>query len=439
MLINQSVIKAIDEVIECFNSASSQIMKDLFDNIEDFKFTFLPVWMSLEQRGHLFTSSPLNYIITWNKRLLKEGRKPKDIERTITLIKNRMNMYLQEAKLNDWDLITHKISYFTDLYGVIYLYFSDQTITDLLPETFKEDQTWNEEIFCLNSIDSELPLKIDENLISEVDSQQEIIDGVIGKIESVFREINGIPKLDWFSDQFISKIQLNSLSSLKFTHKIVDFQYIWIKYLSQNKRDLNSRNINSSTNEEFSYDFSNALWTMAKLEKIEGNTIWISGSTILHNSYITEILPMNHLKSLLLKNASIGPLNPKGWSIKTELPTCTKIVRYSEQVLKDLEEIANQGKLDFYSSRDSIIQALNIVLNMNPNCILTITKTLKREIRAIAYDNLTVIYEKDYASINVFKVIWSTYFIETGSEHTKEWLDSLSNVLNIETILPIKN
>lgn len=113
-------------------------------------------------------------------------------------------------------------------------------------------------------------------------------------------------------------------------------------------------------------------------------------------------------------------------------------MKYSEQVLKDLEEIANQGKLDFYSSRDSIIQALNIVLNMNPNCIRTITKTLQREIRAIAYDNLTVIYEKDYASINVFKIIWSTYFIETGSEHTKEWLDSLSNVLNIETILPIK-
>lgn len=195
--------------------------------------------MNLEQRGHLFTSSPLNYIITWNKRLLEEGREPKDIESTITLIKNRMNMYLQEAKLNDCDLITHKISHFTELYGVIYLYFSDQSIIDLLPETFKENQASDEEIFCSNTIDPELPLEIDENLISEDDSQQEIIDGVIGKIESVFREINGIPKLDCFSDQFISKIQLNLLSSSKITHKIVESQYIWIKYLSQNESDLN--------------------------------------------------------------------------------------------------------------------------------------------------------------------------------------------------------
>lgn len=51
---------------------------------------------------------------------------------------------------------------------------------------------------------------------------------------------------------------------------------------------------------------------MAKVEKIEGNTIWISGATILHNSYITEILLMNHSKSLLSKNPSIGALGPKG-------------------------------------------------------------------------------------------------------------------------------
>ena len=105
----------------------------------------------------------------------------------------------------------------------------------------------------------------------------------------------------------------------------------------------------------------------------------------------------------------------------------------------DLSEISNQGKLDFYSSCDDVINAINVILNMNPNCIKTKTKNLNKEIRAVALDNLAIIYEEKEHYINVLKTIWSTYFIETGSEHTKAWLDSLSNALNIDRLMTSEN
>lgn len=329
--------------------------------------------MTLEQRGHLFTSSPLNFVITQNKLLLEEGKEPKDIDSTIALITNRMNMYLQQAQNGETELITHKISHFTELYGVIYLYFSDQNIIDILPDSFKENQGCDEEICCSNTIDPELALDLEENSNSEMDLQQEVSDdnGVIGRIESPFREINGIPKRDCFSDQVISKLQLNCPFDSKITYKIIESQYIWIKYLNRDDSDLNFCNLNNPANgcedDELPSDNSNALWALAKVEKVEANTIWISGARILHNSNILEILPNDLAENLVKKDPSKCIFEKCSCDIEMETPVCDKIVTYSEQVMKDLEEIANQGKLDFYSSRDSIISALNIVLNMNPN------------------------------------------------------------------------
>ena len=112
------------------------MLHGLFENIDDFEFTFLPVWMNQEKRGHLFTSSPLNFILTQNKQSLDEGKEPLDVESTIALIVDRMNAYLRDIKEDDFNHITHKISHFTQLYGIIYLFFSDQSIIDTLQESF---------------------------------------------------------------------------------------------------------------------------------------------------------------------------------------------------------------------------------------------------------------------------------------------------------------
>ena len=309
----------------------------------------------------------------------------------------------------------------------------------------KYSQSFDDEICCSNTVDPELVPEFDENWNFEMESQQEIIDvgGIIGRVESAFRENNGVPQVEGFIEQFISKIQLIFQSSNNITQNLNESQYIWVEYLTQNKSELNCWNLNSTDdNNEFEdpkCNFETSKRSLAKILKIEDSTIWISGALIMHNSSVVSILPINAIKNLLIKDIFFDPVLRKFNKINRAPVSNPKVVKYSEQVLKDFEEIVNQGKLDFYTSCNDIISTLNIILNMNPNWILTKTKTLAREIKAIAYDNLTIIYEDTDSCIEVLKVIWSTYFIETGSEHTKEWLDSLSNALNIEAILPIYN
>ena len=104
-------------------------------------------------------------------------------------------------------------------------------------------------------------------------------------------------------------------------------------------------------------------------------------------------------------------------------------------MVKELDDIMAQNKLDFYFSTEDIVTAINCVLNLNPIQMQTLTKIRKEAISAIAFDNLVVVYQSKEDSINVFKVIWSKHFIETNTQHTKEWLDSISNVLNFEELL----
>lgn len=104
-------------------------------------------------------------------------------------------------------------------------------------------------------------------------------------------------------------------------------------------------------------------------------------------------------------------------------------VHFSKSVVDDLDLIISQGKLDFYNSKDDVISSLSLILSTDPVCIQTHIEKFQKYISAIAYDNLKVIYENTDTSIKVFKIVWSTHFVETGAEHSKEWLHSLCDVL----------
>jgi len=203
-------------------------------------------------------------------------------------------------------------------------------------------------------------------------------------------------------------------------------------------------------------DLSSASsYSFALIEKYSKKQLWISGAKILHNSYIIGIFPvMNPMKPLEFNqkafmdcfnqkiferifNSSINSESPEN-IIEEEIQNFSselKSVVYSETVIRDLSEIVEQKKLDFYSSTEEITSAINTILSLNPENIQTKTKYSEKVIHAIAFDNITIIYEELESSVHVFKIMWSTYFIETKSQHSQEWLSSISNALNLEKLL----
>lgn len=196
-------------------------------------------------------------------------------------------------------------------------------------------------------------------------------------------------------------------------------------------------------------------WSLAKVEKIESNSILVSGVKILNNTPIFDlqnleskvVLEQNEfahsehsvykevLKSVFQESlVENSPSEIVDKVIDKNVPTL-KTISYTEAVLQDLTKIVEQGKLDFYHTTEDAVAAINFALSMDPVSINTTTRNLKREISAVALDNLMIIFEKVGEVIKIFKIIWSTHFVETKTEHTKEWLDSLSTILNLEQSL----
>lgn len=111
-----------------------------------------------------------------------------------------------------------------------------------------------------------------------------------------------------------------------------------------------------------------------------------------------------------------------------------KMISYTEAVMKELESMA-KDRLDFFTSSHKLLTVVNIILSLNPAC-LTVEVPLKHKVvSAISFDNLIILYIKDDDVVKVFKFVWGTHFVETGSIHTKEWLKSLIKVCGFEELL----
>lgn len=469
-----NVTKTIGDVVDYFDNMTTQIMRGVFNKIDDFKFISKPVFINQEKLGHLSTSSPLSFIISQNEQLSEERSEPIDVCLTISLIANKMNEWLSKAKVKNVSSIVHKISHFTEHYGTICLFFADQILIEAICNSFsrlesideEEHEDWylqqfnNDENLTVSK-DSEIDSESEDESDSEVEPHLETLYNTIGKIESIFREINGIPTIDGFAVEFRSRIVLNSSNVFSTINKIRDWKYVLIEHYFRKEDDVFLRNVEATTNEKGDKELIDmsqySTWTLAQVENMNDSTIFINGPALQHNADVLNITQIDsnftfeNNKNIWLDGFSQKIINK--WNLNSDKQSTEEIItkelespskldlriKYLDSVMIDLKEISDQGKLDFFFSADEVIKTINVNFNLNPNCIRTRTKNLNKEIWAIAMDNLTIIYEENKSSVNILKTIWNTYFIETGSQHTKEWLNSLSNALNIERLLSLGN
>ena len=110
-------------------------------------------------------------------------------------------------------------------------------------------------------------------------------------------------------------------------------------------------------------------------------------------------------------------------------------ITFSELASSELKNVISQNKLDNFSSTDELKTAIKLVLNSDGECIETQTPTLQRVIYAKGLSHLMVLFTKNGDQTTVFKTVWCAQFEENGPRPTKQWLDSLCIVLDLEQLL----
>lgn len=445
---------------EYFNNRMKSWFDELLQEESTFKFHFRPVLINQEKRGHFSTSSLFKYIQEHNKYYEGDLNKHINLPSAIAFVVQNLNDLLTEKDEVSEDHVLHKISHFTEKNGVVSGFFSDKQAIEELVESTKEMIYSDEDLSEHVTEDPELLQEESQESDMDDDAEIESSDSAtLGFVESVFREVHGLPTLFGFVPKALAKIHLNDLKFDSVLEKVGETRYIWIQHIFHNNWEWQIISLKdeikaSSQNSERSSERWNT-WSLAQVDKVDGKTIWISGAIILHGTPIfaiesfntkpfqelsKEVPKIDSFSSKLIEKISLNcndDLSPEdiiNEEIEKFYPEM-KSITYSDSVLKELKGIVEQGKLDFYYTIDEVISALNFVLSTEPIWIITQTKVLQKNIYAVAFDNLMVIYEKWGECIKVVKLVWSTHFIETGSQHTKEWLDTFSTVLGLERLL----
>ena len=307
------------DVVECFNNITTQAMRSLFGNIEDFKFAYQSSIINQEKRGHLSTSSPLTFITNQSEHLEQENSEPINASNLVMDVAKIMNELLSRAKLKNINKVVHKIKTFTENFGVICLFLSDQNLIDSIFDSFNQLESIDEEDH--EDLDYNNQVKIDiekvkyhnetdsdseDDIESETDPHPEIADyPTIGKVESIFREINGIPSQQWFSSEIQSRLLIHCSGEAPIIHNICDWKYILVEHYFRNKGVENWINLEKNSDNECFDVSKHSTWTLAHVNCIKDSIIYISGAIIQHGSDILSLKQVDSNYVIEINNKNI--------------------------------------------------------------------------------------------------------------------------------------
>lgn len=174
--------------------------------------------------------------------------------------------------------------------------------------------------------------------------------------------------------------------------------------------------------------------SLAKLDKIEGRTIYFSGSDLIQGTPVIDIKPYHYLDSL--DKDELGEATPE-WLKETVNKGLLKVT-YTGDSEQELREIINQGKLEFYDNFEDMSQVIQEVFELNPHSVHTLNKH-KEGIYAVALDNLNIVYSMNQQKTEV-KILKIIYVDNTSLQNrqnapheklrTKEWLERMNDIMD---------
>ena len=108
--------------------------------------------------------------------------------------------------------------------------------------------------------------------------------------------------------------------------------------------------------------------SIAKLDKVEGRTITISGIDLIHGTPILDIKPYHYLDSLDKDQLTIPQ-----WLEDSKDRGMLKVT-FGESSNEELQAIVDSGHLDFYKECQEVKELITQVFELNPHSIHTINK-----------------------------------------------------------------
>lgn len=275
---------------------------------------------------------------------------------------------------------------------------------------------------------------------------------VIGIAQSPLREKYGIPKNSFWVPKIITIIKLEQKELERVEEYIAESKYIWIQHTADNGQRLLSEKKDSPDRSESDTNLSSIfyqkkVWSLGKLNKIHHSELRISCAKIIHNSTIFDIqnltskIVITDSKNLinnsfvprkLFQRITEGVESAEDFLKEEKWQKSTKTIKCTEGVMKELDYLIQQEKLEYFESPEAFIEAINSLLISDPHCIQTIIPKKLTQIRAISFDNCMVFYHYNSKRIKVFKVVWGTHFVENNKTHSLEWVNSLIKVLGFD-------
>lgn len=115
----------------------------------------------------------------------------------------------------------------------------------------------------------------------------------IGTIYTVFKEKFGTPQQSGYVKSAWGKIVLNKEINVSALEGLEESQFIWIIFVFHRKEDIDSNSKIMLSNWESNRPNPIGM-TLAKLIKVEGRTIHVSGIDIINDTPILDIKPYHY-------------------------------------------------------------------------------------------------------------------------------------------------
>ncbi len=166
--------------------------------------------------------------------------------------------------------------------------------------------------------------------------------------------------------------------------------------------------------------------TLAKILKIEGNQILLSGVDMINETPIIDIKPYHHLESL-----DMNKMKYPAWiKNQTTEDSLKNKVAFSDLALVSLKNILQTKSLMFYDNYDELVTLIHGLLEIDPHSRYTKKKKLKM-LYAFYIDKLNIIYE--YSAANKEITIQNIEYIDEYKKlRNKDWLEGYMEQLKIK-------
>lgn len=241
------------------------------------------------------------------------------------------------------DLVIREVRNFTALNGFVNVHLLNDQFMDRVSVSISKRKVTNKDKTLLEKQNSLGAPEID-------DRQQTYNIKPIGFLESCFREKFGTPRQSGFVKNARARLTLVNEINSSCLEGIDGFSYIWIIFIfhiglkdyNNKKSKIKPPKLDGAKKGVFAtrspHRYNPIGLSIAKLDKLDGRTIHISGIDLIHGTPVIDIKPYHYLDSL-----PADQLQFPGWLLESRERGRFQTINFCESAKSELQAIIADG------------------------------------------------------------------------------------------------